>query len=63
MKNIAQHRKIELVLYVLFVLFSVKWLVMISYTYSNEEDLYIHPQDPFRGKTHAHTHVSHSWER
>lgn len=35
---------------IFYFLFSVKWLVMFYYTCNNEEDLYIHSQDPFRNK-------------
>lgn len=52
-------QSVELVLYIyiyidiyifLNVLFSVKWQVMFYYTYSNEEEVYIHSQGPFRTK-------------
>lgn len=35
---------------------------MFYYTYNNEEDLYIHPQDPFRKKKHhtALTRLEHA---
>lgn len=42
-------------------LFSVKWLVTFYYTYNNEEDLYIHSQDPFRNKHYtALTRLKHT---
>lgn len=54
-------QSVELVLYIyiyiyidinifLNVLFSVKWQVVFYYTYSNEEEVYIHSQGPFRTK-------------
>lgn len=41
---------IQIYIYILNVLFSVKWQVVFYYTYSNEEEVYIHSQGPFRTK-------------
>lgn len=38
---------------ILIFLLSVKWLVVFYYTYNNEEDVYIHPEDPFRKTAHS----------